>query len=142
MPHRIYDLDKDQGNMFDNIVKDGPSFVRFHHPECHFCKLMHEDWENLKTDKRLKPINIRIINVHVGALDDIKHPCAEHIKSNNMGVPSMFYLKDDKFNEFSGERKKDDMIEFIEKEISPRDMRGGSKKEKQKQKESQVCKEK
>jgi len=132
MPHRVYDLDKDQGETFDKIVKDGPSFVRFHHPTCHFCKLMNGEWENLKTDKRLKPINVRIINVHVGALDNIKHPCSKHIKDNNMGVPSMFYLKDDTFNEFKGERKADDIVDFIDNEMTSKDMSGGSKKKKKK----------
>ena len=101
------------GNIFDKVITERPSFVKFYHPMCAHCNYMQEAWNKLKTNHKLLSKDINIIEVHSGENSNIKSSVARI--AENQGVPFILMVnKNGKPGEkYSGDRSEDSMTEFI-----------------------------
>ena len=44
---KVVDIDYNNHNLFDKLVKKNYNFVKFYHPDCHYCKAMSNTWNTL-----------------------------------------------------------------------------------------------
>ena len=105
--------EEQDGALFDKVVRERHSFVKFYHPMCGHCQNMAYAWNALQNNSKLKNIDFNIIEVHAGAIPHIKSNVAR--KAENQGVP--FILIVDKKGEagesFNLDRSESAMVKFI-----------------------------
>ena len=100
------------GDEFDDLVKESPALVKFFHPDCGHCKDMAPHWDSLKDKlKDHHHKNINVIEVHADALPEIKSDCAKNIP----GYPTIMEVKVDGKGgkEHKGERDADALHKFF-----------------------------
>jgi len=108
------------GKLFDSLMKkDNYSFVKFYSPTCFHCNEMAPQWDALQHVKKpgMKK-NFNIIDVHVGAIPNIKSECSKNIVS----VPTIMEVKPGGIpgRQYNGPRTLPGFLKFINHTLSQR----------------------
>lgn len=128
---KFISIDKGDGNKFDELIKERPSFVKFYHPMCGHCHNMAHSWNKLRRNKRLTNKDINIIEVHSDEIPNIKSNVAR--TAEYKGVPFIIEVNKggESGKEYDGDRSEDDMTNFILNNIVKNKQNGGKKYRKQ-----------
>ena len=106
--------DNASGDRFNRLVKNKPTFVLFFSPQCGHCKELEPEWNAMK--EKLKTQyegDMLLASIRHDMMDKVK--CDKEIE----GFPSMFVLENGKKKkEYIGERKKKNLLKFIEDNFS------------------------
>ncbi|KIK54363.1 hypothetical protein GYMLUDRAFT_48733 [Collybiopsis luxurians FD-317 M1] len=91
---------------FDNVLSEGPAFVKFYAPWCGHCKKLAPTWKNLAKSMQYK--------LTVAEVDCEAHKAL--CKTNGIeGFPTLHYFAEGSKTEYSGSRKLERLREFAEK---------------------------
>jgi thiol-disulfide isomerase/thioredoxin len=125
---KIVDIESNNVNEFEKIIKEMPAFVKIFSPGCGHCIAMAPAWDNLKKNAALKNLNFALVAINSSAVENMKSP---GVKSFN-GVPTLREIKKgtgEAGKEYSGNRSTDDMAKFIQglfgKKTNTKNKRGG-----------------
>ena len=130
---KVVDIDYNNHNLFDKLVKKNYNFVKFYHPDCHYCKAMSNTWNTLPSilDKN-KYNNLNIVKVHANAISDINSKCSKNI----MGFPTIMMVKPggNHYEEYNDERDITLLKNFIDKTYKTKKSKTKTKTKKSKTK--------
>ena len=116
-------LDPNNPGELDRLSAINALLVRYHSKNCGHCVAMKEEWELLKNHKKLKDIDITIMDVESSLTPQIKHKSAR--LPETQGVPTIIFIHGDKVKEHTGGRQADAMADFILAEMG---QNGGKRK--------------
>jgi len=115
-------------NIFKNDVKSKDAFVKYFSPSCPACIAMEEEWDDMCKDINEK-YNTDMILAQMDP-SGMKELDETEVHTDVDFVPTIVILKNGKkYKEYNGDKKKDEMINFLIKEnlLTPK-MKGGKKK--------------
>jgi hypothetical protein len=118
------------------------TLLRAHSNSCHHCLAMNPEWNKVieKIEKNHKQDDINIVDLENQFLSE----APENIKSQVMGFPMIFALKNGEiFKEFEEPRRADNIYNFCKKHLIEKSVsQGGGSKSKQsrKHKKSKILK--
>jgi len=115
-------LNPNDAEELDRLLTLSSILLRFHSPNCHHCTSMAPEWSALENHPKLKDKEISVIDADHSLAGKIKHKCGKDMADK--GVPTIYFIKGDKFIEHGGERTADAMASFATSEMS----KGSSKK--------------
>ena len=111
---------------FNKLSKSHHCFLKYYMPGCGHCVAMEKDWEDMKhhLPHHMRKMN----NVIVGEINSSAVPRLTGY-NDILGYPTIVYLKNNELkDEYSGERTKDKMLEWIMLHLKNKEQFGGSKK--------------
>lgn len=113
---KIYEVNKEQPALLDQLnKKKSRGTILIYSNHCPHCTAMKPQWEQMKQKLRKKPANIYEVNGE--DLPYINHP----IKNVVDGYPMILNVNNRNIIPFNEERTLDNMIQFVEKNMSLKD---------------------
>lgn len=109
----IISIGSNDSHLFEEEIKKRPAFVKFYMNGCGYCIAMEKDWKKLgeELSKPEYDADISIIEVEANTASKINSKAAKNID----GFPTIRKVEKggNNFTEYSGNRKSDDMLDFV-----------------------------
>ena len=123
-----------------DLIRKGPSVVRYHMNGCGHCLDMEDEWHKLINT--LKNKAIVIVDLEASALNPNLNIVEDDIREKIVGFPTIItYLDGKQKDEYQGDRNKDDIMKWLNTiHGGALEMSGGKKKSKKAKKAKTAAK--